>query len=64
MISLDEKLDKIIINSLNEYRPEGKPIREITNAIKQAFIDAGWLDTTQLGGIKSTTICRPEGNIE
>lgn len=32
--------------------------------IKQSFIDAGWLDTTQLGGIKSTTICRPEGNIE
>jgi hypothetical protein len=28
---------------------------------KQAFIDEGWLDTKQLGGLKSTNIATPSG---
>jgi hypothetical protein len=42
---LDDKLRKtiteIISNGISEYRPEGKPIEEITDAVLKAVADAG-----------------------
>jgi hypothetical protein len=42
MSNLDEKLQQIIVDSLKEYRPEGKPVAEIVKEIKRALKDAGY----------------------
>lgn len=43
MSDLDKKLEKVIVAQLQEYRSTGKPISEVVSAVKQTFIDAGYV---------------------
>lgn len=72
MSDLDKKLEENLESYAECYHPEHEyndsycnenlsQTKELVKQIKQAFIDDGWLDITQFGGIKSMNIATPSG---
>lgn len=72
MSDLDKKLDEVLdyMGSSyypgheypDNYEPQNEELRkEAISKIIQAFNNDGWLDTKQLGGLKSVNIATPTG---
>jgi hypothetical protein len=70
MSDLDEKLTDIYMEIAEGFYFEGSDPEtehteyapETVEKIKQAFIDDGWINTKQLGGIRSTNVALPDGS--